>query len=158
MNNFKNWINSGTPGIWFIASAISVSLLLVFGVLAMTVERGLVYFWPHSIAEIQYAESDNSPPVRLIGELHTVEEIPISRLRNAGVTIDTPLAVVNRHLFKTGNRDVLGSDFRWIIDPFFKSVTYPQALLLIERFEWGNFYGYLRSVKEEGRVVAEGEA
>ena len=28
----------------------------------------------------------------------------------------------------------------------------------MERREWGNFYGYLKAVKENGKIVAEGEA
>ncbi|MFO6385195.1 phosphate ABC transporter, permease protein PstA, partial [Pseudomonas aeruginosa] len=34
----------------------------------------------------------------------------------------------------------------------------PEALMVLERREWGNFYGYLLSVKENGQVVAEGDA
>ncbi len=34
----------------------------------------------------------------------------------------------------------------------------PADLMTLERREWGNFYGYLVNVKEDGRVVAEGEA
>jgi phosphate transport system permease protein len=35
-------------------------------------------------------------------------------------------------------------------------VTYPKAAVGVERREWGNFYGFLKSVKEDGKVVALG--
>ncbi len=35
---------------------------------------------------------------------------------------------------------------------------HPEGLLAIERREWGNLYGYCHAVKEDGVVVAEGEA
>ena len=140
-----------------IAGAVSICLFLVFGVLALTASRGLVHFWPSDIAEISYAQN-GGPEVRIIGELRDVEEVDVSQLTAAGIKLETsdPDAVVNRHLLKTGNRDALGVDFRWIVEPFFKAVSYPQELVTIERLEWGNQYGYLKSIKEDGVVVSEG--
>lgn len=141
-----------------IASAVSVSLFLVFGVLALTAARGLVHFWPSDIAEISYAQAGKAEE-RLIGELRDVESIDVERLTSAGLTIPNakPEDLVDRHLLKTGNRDALGVDFRWIVEPFFTNVSYPQALVTVERLEWGNQYGYLHSVKEDGKTIAENE-
>jgi phosphate transport system permease protein len=59
---------------------------------------------------------------------------------------------------KTGNRDLFGSDFHWLIADQFKNKQYPKDLMVIERREWGNFYGYLVAVKENGKVISEGKA
>jgi phosphate transport system permease protein len=36
-------------------------------------------------------------------------------------------------------------------------MQYPKDVVTIERREWGNFYGHLKTVKENGAVVADGE-
>ena len=59
-----------------------------------------------------------------------------------------------QHLVKTGNRDILGSDFRWIQDQYIRSQSTPDDLISIERREWGNFYGRLQAVKENGAIIA----
>ncbi len=158
-NSFSHWVKGGTPWIWLNAGAVSISLFLVFGVLALTASRGLVHFWPSDVAEIRYAET-GKPEIRLTGELKDEEAVDLTRLISAGINLpasEDPDEKINRHLLKTGNRDALGMDFRWIIEPFFIDVSYPKDLLAVERLEWGNQYGYLKAIKENGVVVADSE-
>ncbi|MDO8310879.1 MAG: phosphate ABC transporter permease PstA, partial [Sideroxyarcus sp.] len=63
-----------------------------------------------------------------------------------------------RYLLKLGNRDETGIDFKWKPAPLLTDFTYPKDMLTVERREWGNFYGHLKSVQENGTVVAEGAA
>jgi phosphate transport system permease protein len=44
-------------------------------------------------------------------------------------------------------------DFRWIPVPAIRNVRYPEAAVVIEREEWGNFYGYLLGVREQDRAI-----
>jgi len=46
------------------------------------------------------------------------------------------------------------SDFRWVLDDFIHDVEYPGSIIALERFEWGNFYGFLVAIKEGGELVA----
>jgi len=62
-----------------------------------------------------------------------------------------------QYLVKTGNRDISGLDFRWLLGKDIKQTEYPENLIVLERREWGNFYGYLETIKEEGKIVAQGE-
>jgi phosphate transport system permease protein len=52
----REWFKEGTPWIWFTAGTVALSLLLVFGVLWLTAARGLIYFWPKSVAEMTFVE------------------------------------------------------------------------------------------------------
>jgi len=61
-------------------------------------------------------------------------------------------------LVKTGNRELVGLDFRWIVATDLQKVHYPKDILAIERYEWGNFYGYLQAVKQDGELVSSGDA
>ncbi len=65
---------------------------------------------------------------------------------------------MTRELLKLGNRELYGSDFSWVVGEWLQDIKRPEALMVLERREWGNFYGYLLSVKENGQVVAEGDA
>ncbi len=150
----RHWFQSGRPWIWFTASAVSISLILVFGLLLLIAARGLGHFWPSDILEFHYTEQDGSTPV-LIGELHDEEEVAAARLRDAGITLAND-DLVTRYLLKIGNRDIYGQDFRWVIEANMHDVRTPEDLLAVERREWGNFYGYLVAVSEKGALVAEG--
>ncbi len=65
---------------------------------------------------------------------------------------------VTRYLIKTGNRKLLGIDFRWVLKPHLHDLHYPEDIMVVERREWGNFYGYLKAIKEQGEIVSEGSA
>jgi len=151
----RQWFKSGNPWIWLTASAVSVSLILVFGLLLLIAARGLGHFWPATVWEYDYKKPDNSV-VRLVGEIHDEEAVSAQRLRDAGLTIEGE-EDVTRYLLKTGNRDVLGQDFRWILESGIQDMRKPQTLLAIERREWGNLYGYLSAVQENQQTVAAGE-
>lgn len=153
----RGWTRSGAPWIWLTAGAVALSLVLVFGVLWLTAARGLGHFWPAAVMQTTYTEKDGTR-VGIIGELRESEEVSVRRLIESGFKIpgDSPFA--RRHLVKLGNRDLTGVDFRWFPLPLLGEFTYPRDLVTIERREWGNFYGHLKAVKEQGRVVAEGAA
>lgn len=153
----KAWIKSGEPWIWATAGGIAIALVAVFGVLWLTAARGLLHFWPASVVETTFIEKDGSK-IRLIGEIKEQEEVAVRRLAESGFTIPGNEKFTTRYLMKLGNRDAYGFDFKWYPAPLLSEFTYPQDLIAIERREWGNFYGHLNTVKESGRVVAEGVA
>lgn len=153
----KDWFKEGTPWIWFTGGTVAISLILVFGVLWLTAFQGLGYFWPGSVAEFTFIEKDGKP-IRVIGEIRETEEVATRRLIESGFNIKTDAAFVSRSLVKLGNRDITGVDFRWFPRPLVSDVAFPQDLVTVERHEWGNFYGHLKQVKENGQVVAEGAA
>ncbi|MEQ1739303.1 MAG: phosphate ABC transporter permease PstA, partial [Methyloglobulus sp.] len=64
-----------------------------------------------------------------------------------------------QYQIKTGNRDVTGADFRWLQERNIKSQDQPADLMVVERREWGNFYGQLVAVKENGKILTgDGQA
>src|SRR5690606_42097717 len=73
------------------------------------------------------------------------------------VTVPDDVEFMQRNLVKTGNRDLFGHDFRWVLEDRMTEQRYPKDLVTLERREWGNFYGRLIAVRGAGEVVAEGE-
>ncbi len=156
MKDIKEWFRSGSPWVWLNAGAVTASIVMVAALIILIAVRGLGHFWAKPIFEAEYVEPNGST-TRLIGEVHDSEFVPAERLRDKGVSVAEGVDSVQRFLVKTGNRDSGGLDFRWALEPQIREKHYPEDLLALERYEWGNFYGYLKGVKEDGKVVAEGE-
>ena len=152
----RQWFQSGRPWIWFTASAVSISMILVFGLLLLIAVRGMGHFWPGELVEMDYRDSSGNV-MKLLGEITDDEAVPATRLRDSGYDIEGN-QLVERFLLKTGNRDVTGMDFRWVVMPNIEQRSLPDKAVAIERREWGNFYGYLTEVKQAGEVVASGDA
>ncbi len=155
MQNLKNWFKSGSPWIWLNAAAVSTSLIMVFGLLSLIAVRGMGFFWPADIVETDYTDK-YAQQVRLIGEIWESESVSANQLRENGYSIPEELDEVTRYLIKTGNRDLLGADFKVAVALGLTEFRFPEELMKVERREWGNLYGRLVSVKENGSVVAQG--
>lgn len=153
--SLKKWTSSGDPWIWLNAGAVSISLIMTFGLLMLIAVRGLTHFWPHAVMEADWIDQ-NGHQTLLLGEIVDSEKVPAEQLRNAGVEVPDGVDFMQRNLVKTGNRDLFGHDFRWVLEHQMTSQRYPADLVTLERQEWGNFYGRLRAVRENGSVVAEG--
>ncbi|WKE64700.1 phosphate ABC transporter permease PstA [Gallaecimonas kandeliae] len=151
----KNWFKSGNPWIWMTAGAVSLSLIAVLGLLLLIAWRGLTYFWPADVYRFEVAQPGGATQV-VIGELHDGEEVPVARLRANGRKLPglADDAFVTRYLVKTGNRDILGLDFRTLLAPDILSRTAPKGLAVLEREENGNFYGFIQSLQLKGQTIS----
>ena len=121
------------------AGAIAIALIAVFGLLYLIVVRGMSHFWPDEVYQFEMAGET------VIAEIVESESIPASQIPDFKTEED----FVIRHLIKTGNRDISGADFRWLIDDMIDKRETPEDIMVLERVEWGNFYGYLLSLHEE---------
>ena len=142
--SFNRILASGNVFIWGCAAGVSVSLLMVFGLLLLIMINGLGYFWISDIAELTLKDGQH-----MMGQLAGREIIPRS------VTPDRPEGK-GRLRVKIGNRDLYGLDFKWINDDQVVSQTYPTDAVLLERREWGNMYGRIKAVYRGETLLAEG--
>ena len=150
----KKWFKSGEPMIWLNAAAVSMSLIIVVGLLALIAVRGLGHFWPKPVMEAVYTVPEN-PDIKIMGEIHEVESVSEDSLKEMGLQIQTKDGWTERSLVKTGNRDISGSDFAWVYNSFLTGQNYPPDAVTLERREWGNFYGYIHSITENDKLVAK---
>ncbi|MDN5942100.1 MAG: phosphate ABC transporter permease PstA [Nitrospira sp.] len=141
---FKQFLASGNVFIWGCAAGVSVSLLMVFGLLLLIVINGLGYFWTSDIVELTLKDQQ-----RVMGQLAGREVIPRS------VTPDRPEGK-GRLRVKIGNRDISGLDFKWVNDDQIVSRLYPTDVVLLERREWGNMYARIKAVYKGETLLAEG--
>jgi len=157
-DSLKTWIKSGTPWVWMNAGAVSIAVIMTLGLLAVIAVRGLEHFWPADVMVADYQVPGAEPRV-LAGERVQAEEVPRARLAASGLPVDVEGGeFMTRELLKVGNREVYGADFSWVVGEWLSNERKPADLIVMERREWGNFYGELLSVKESGQLVAEGDA
>ncbi|MEE8514015.1 MAG: phosphate ABC transporter permease PstA [Gammaproteobacteria bacterium] len=148
----REWFRSGSPWVWLNAGAVSVCLVMVVGLILLIAFRGLGHFWPSDITQLYYLEEDGNAH-RLIGEIVDHEQVPRERVEDLGASLPEDVIVVDRYLLKIGNREFFGIDFRWITGPSIINQAHPGHIMAIERHEWGNLYGYLVGLKENGEVI-----
>ncbi len=153
----KAWYKSGSPWVWLNAGAVAICVILVVGLLSLIAVRGLGHFWPGQILVAEYSVPGQTTRI-VAGEIADVEEVSANRLQSAGMPIPKSMDILERNLLKVGNRDVNGSDFAWVIDLWLENRRYPENIMALERREWGNFYGYLKTIKQDGSIVAEGDS
>jgi phosphate transport system permease protein len=145
-------MHSGAPWIWLNAAAVSACILLVGGLLLLITLRGIGHFWPASVYEFILLD-EHGEQTRLVGQIREKESIPIERLGDQADFLVGEKGLVTRILLKTGNRDLTGQDFRWILEEQIKQKTAPFSMTVLEREEWGAFFGYVVGLKTDGTLL-----
>ena len=141
MNKF--WKN-GDPFVWLTGVALMFSLLMIAGLLWLIMAKGLGFFWPTDVTEFELKNG-----AKVMGEVTDHEEI-------RGISGKSEEVARFRTQLKIGNRDLYGLDFRWIDDDQIVSSSEPEYAVVMERREWGNFYGFIKEITEDGNVLCQG--
>jgi len=123
---------------WLTGGTLALNLLLVLGLLALLIWHGAGAFWPRPIVVLTLTDHTN-----VMGEIHDREAIP----RDDGGEAST-----SRLKLKVGNRDLGGAEFRWIDESEIVSRAYPRDAVVLERTEWGNFYGFVAESTADGTL------
>lgn len=151
----RSYFKTGDAWVWLNAGTVAISLIMVVGIISLIAVRGLSHFWPADVVQATY--SDNGSSSILVGEFYDEKIDTAQRVREAGFDVPANKMTVTRYSLKLGNRDVTGADFKWVFADQLTEQTFPDEIVKLERYEWGNFYGRLKSVKENGNVVVEGD-
>ena len=135
----KGLFKSGDAYIWLTGVSLMFSLLMIAGLLFLIATKALGFFWPADVVEIKL----NNNHVYL-GQLAGTEAIPQMGKKNIEEY---------RTRVKVGNRDLYGLDYTWVDDDDILSRTYPKNAIVVERREWGNFYGFLKELNVNGNII-----
>ncbi|MFB0999879.1 MAG: phosphate ABC transporter permease PstA, partial [Colwellia sp.] len=91
--------------------------------------------------------------VTVIGEIYDRESLPTKQLSHLNLGLDPNKETIERILVKTGNRELVNLDFRWLLVPLINKTTTPEELVVVERRTNGNFYGYVEGIILDGQPV-----
>lgn len=152
----STWMRKGTPWVWLNAGAVAISIVMVIGLLILLTVRGMSHFWPRDVLLANYAPPTSTGELlttQVIGEFVESEMVIAAQIASSGIPVDETQGFYERQLLKLGNRDLTGADFTWALTDFIEDVEYPAEIVAMERREWGNFYGFLRDIRESGEEI-----
>ncbi len=140
---FLRSLRRGEPLVWLTGSALGVSLLMIAGLVTVILVNGLGFFWPRPLVLVTLKSGEEA-----LGEVVAEERIPDPG--QAG-------HLKRRRLqLRVGNRDLSGSDFRWIDEDQIVTRAYPADAVFVERREYGPLIGRPVRVLADQRSAAEG--
>jgi phosphate transport system permease protein len=131
------------------AGALSVCLLLLFGLIGILTWHGMGHFWPSPL------------------ELFTLQSGEQFLAERQGRRIDRGQSLVEASedaakryelYLKLGNRDVYPTSFRWVAESEIARVETPEDVVVCERYSNGVFYGRIRQIRKDEVVLADGQA
>ncbi len=148
-----SWFKSGDPWIWLTATAVGACIVAVLGLLGLIAFKGLAHFWPADVVTIDY--EGESGQFRIAGEIVQREFIGRDQYMEASSTAtQIEGEQVERWMIKSGNRKISAPDFRWVYKHEIVQQRKDRDMIVFERSEWGNAYGTLVEIKEQGQSVA----
>ena len=133
----------GEPMVWITGGALVLCLAMIIGLLALVFVRGAATFWPVPVLRIETGDGRV-----LMGEQNKEEEYT--------PTGDPSGGVARRRSLRTGNFELTRRHFHWVSDLDVETETRPEWATVLERLNWGRFYGFPKRFEVDGEPTAEG--
>ena len=156
---------SGQSMVWLSSAALACNLLMVAGILLLLFVNGVLAFWPRAVTLFELADGS-----QLAGEIYERETFvpepsgpdassPSTEGADASETQpDEPEPPQDRWRIRQGNRELTGADFVWISESDVSRQSIPEDVAVLERLEWGNFFGWPSRIVHGEEVITEGRA
>jgi phosphate transport system permease protein len=112
----------GEPLVWLMGGGLVVAIAMIVGLLALIASEGFSTFVARPVVRIRLADGKV-----LMGEIERAEARP----GGAG----------GRRLVRVGNFELTGEHFAWVDDDRVVAEERPSRAMVVERQEWGRFYG-----------------
>jgi phosphate transport system permease protein len=136
-------LRHGDAAVWLAGSGLAIALLMITGMILLILTNGLGFFWPKRLVQMMLNDG-----TVLLGEVSGREAIPQP---------GTPEHLTRSRIqLKLGNRDLTGTDFRWIDEDAIRTREAPDDVLYVERREYGPFIGRAVALAEEGKPTITG--
>jgi phosphate transport system permease protein len=141
----------GEPALWVLGGALALGIAMILGFLALVAWNGVITFIPKPIDIVTEADGTVTAGEPFREELfrptaETLETLtPEWKQRIADAQ-----GFATRTLYRTGNFDLYGEDFRWISEFNVTNRERPANFLFVERLEWGPFVGSIKSITIDG--------
>jgi len=123
----KKFWRIGEPCVWGTGAALAITLLVALVLIIVVMVNGLGVFWPGELEQVELSDGR-----KVMGEL--IKREPV--YQGEGF----------RRQYKVANRDLYGLDFRWIDESEIITTTAPADAIIVERAEYGDFFGTLSAL------------
>jgi phosphate transport system permease protein len=141
----------GEPALWAFGGALALGILLITGFLVAILWNGVTTFWPKPIEVVTLNDGGRVAGVPSRVNLYRLEPNALAAMPEAvRDEISRNDGYVERILYRTGNFDLYGEDFRWISSFDVQSSLRSPDYFYVERQEWGPFIGRIKAVIVDG--------
>jgi len=141
----------GEPALWSLGGALAIGITMILGFLALVFSNGVVTFIPKPLTLVTEADGTVTAGEPFRSELFKPTPDVVAGLSpewQARIKADEGYA--SRTLYRIGNFDLYGEDFRWVPDYMAVKIEQPKNLIFFERMEWGPFVGTVKSFTVDG--------
>ena len=142
---------TGEPMVWLAGGSLAVCAAMVVGLLALVFWKGGITFWPQSVIQVETPGDAQTGSRTYMGEVtrvdlftpskRVIESLPPAVSARAATQMEE-VGEAERRLFRTGNYRLTQNHFHWVTDYEIDTEARPEWALVIERLEWGRFYGF----------------
>lgn len=142
----RGFWGSGEAGVWLTAGATAIALMLIVGVLIVVAVGGLGFFWPRTLLEYRLADGRV-----VLG--HEWERSPMPETETG-----TGRSNGDRVAIKAANRDLdSNGEFVWTPESEITSAAPSREAVVLERLEYGDFYGYVDAYETSDGSILSGD-
>ncbi len=142
----NTWFRSGQPWVWLTAGSVAVSLLAMFGLVALLGWQGMGQFWPQPVYEFRPGAAD-----ALLGEIYTTElRHPVSAYGLPAP--DEARGFSTFYTIRIGGSEA-GREFIRVAATEITTRRRPRDVLVLQRESFGKEYGFLQGMTEDGQPL-----
>jgi len=144
----------GEPWLWCLGGMLALGIVMIVGFLALVFWNGAITFWPKPIEVVRLADGTQiaGEPSRS-ADFRVPADVLATLPPEARARIEKNDGFASRTLYRVGNYDLQGEDFRWVPDFAAVEIRRPKDFVLVERLEWGVFIGRIASFVRGGERV-----
>jgi len=155
----RSLLATGEPLIWLTGGALAVCLLMIITLLTVVIVNAVGAFWPAPLRQVATLQGRVllGEPFRhetFAPEASVIEALPPAARAEVQQRLAAAAGQSRRTLYRTGNFELTNEHFNWVSDFEVAEATEPPWGLVLERMEWGRFYGLPRSLLIDGKEVA----
>ncbi len=149
-------IARGEPYVWLTGGALVLAVAMIAGLLGLIFVQGFSTFWPGEIVLVTSHDGKMT-----MGEVARSASYELTPEQSEALTAKQRSALggeasSRRRLIRSGNFDLTSTHFTWISDFEVAAEERPEWALLLERREWGRFYGLPTKFIIDDQVAATG--
>ncbi|MEM7583964.1 MAG: hypothetical protein AAF560_11325, partial [Acidobacteriota bacterium] len=159
---------AGEPMVWLTGGALVVCAAMVAGLLALVFWKGAVTFWHMQVVRVETPVLNSGSSQVFMGEVTradtyqpeqgVLDALDPAIAKQADSLLAERAGEAGRRLFRTGNFRLTQNHFRWVSDYEIAAESRPEWVLVIERLEWGRFYGFPEAFLELTPVTDASQA
>jgi len=143
----------GEPALWSLGGALAIGVIMIIGFLILVLWNGIVTFVPKPIAVVTSVDGTVTAGEPFRSEVFKLSPDILERLSGDWQqNLAANEGYAERTLYRIGNFDLYGEDFRWVVQFDVQDIAYPEDIVFVERLEWGPFVGTVETFSVDGQA------